>query len=287
MIRIGAILFALFAAQLAGACGRSPERQTYALSGTVVSVDAGGGRMTIAHDEIPGYMPAMTMPFRVREDWVIQAVSPGATITADLVVEGRSSWIENVVVASPAAAPGAPSRVEGATEPVAGDPAPPFALTSHRNRPIALESLRGSAVVVTFIYSRCPLPDYCPLMTDRFAQIDRDVLADPRLRARVRLVSISIDPEYDTPAVLDAYARDFALVDGRVPDNWDFATGSRDAIRAVAGSYGLVYEGANDQIVHSLRTAVIGVDGRLLRVYRGNEWQAADVVADLRAALEQ
>ena len=269
---------------LAG-CGVPAERETYPLTGRVVSVDADKRRVTIDHAEIPGYMPAMTMPFRLKDDWVIDAVKPGSGISANLVVEGKASWIENVAVTSAPGTIGAPSMADGATEPIVGEPSPPFALTSHRNRPIALESLKGSAVVVTFIFSRCPLPDYCPLMTDNFVAIDRAVLSDPALASRVRLVSISIDPEFDTPAILEAHASTVARIDGRVPDNWDFVTGDPALVRKVAESYGLVYGREDDQIVHSLRTALIAPDGRLLKVYRGNEWKPEEIVADLRAAL--
>jgi protein SCO1/2 len=122
-------------------------------------------------------------------------------------------------------------------------------------------------------------------MTDNFVAIDRSVLADPALAGRVRLLSISIDPEFDTPAILRVHAGEVARIDGRVPDNWDFATADPATIRKVAESYGLVYGKEDGQIVHSLRTAVIGRDGRLLKVYRGNEWKPEEILADVRAAV--
>ncbi len=283
--RIRAGFLSSIAVLIAIGCGPAAERETYPLSGRVVSVDLDKRRVTIDHAEIPGYMPAMTMPFRVKDDWVFQAISPGSGISANLVVEGKGSWLENVVVTSAPGAVGSPSTVDGATEPIIGERAPAFSLTTHRDRPVSLESLKGSVVVLTFIFSRCPLPDYCPLMTDNFVTIDRSVLADPALAGRVRLLSISIDPEFDTPAILRVHAGEVARVDGRVPDNWDFATADPATIRKVAESYGLVYGKEDGQIVHSLRTAVIGRDGRLLKVYRGNEWKPEEILADVRAAV--
>ena len=283
--RIRATFLSCLVAIVAIGCGTSAERETYPLEGRVVSVDTDKGRVTIDHAEIPGYMPAMTMPFRVKDQWVLEAVKPGSGIAASLVVEGKGSWLENVVVTSAPGTMGSPSTVEGATEPIVGDPAPAFRLTTHRDREVTLVTLRGSIVVVTFIFSRCPLPDYCPLMTDNFVTIDRAVLADPVLAARVRLLSITIDPEFDTPAILRVHAGEVAKIDGRVPENWDFATADPAVIRKVAESYGLVYGKEDGQIVHSMRTALIGPDGRLLKVYRGNEWKPEEVLADVRGAL--
>jgi len=252
----------------------------------VVSVDAERGRLTVDHGDVPGYMPPMTMPFRVKDDWVFQAATPGCRISANLIVEGKATWLENVVVTPVPGPAGAPSMIDGASEPVPGEAAPPFSLTTHRYKPISLESLKGSAVLVTFIFSRCPLPDYCPLMTERFAEIDRLLLGDPTLASRVRLVSITIDPEFDTPGVLNAHASEVATIDGKVPENWDFATSDPATIRKVAEAYGLVYGKEDGQIVHSLRTAIVGPDGTLVKVYRGNEWKVATVVEDLRSTLK-
>ena len=261
------------------ACARPQPVERYRVRGTVVSVDADAARVTVAHLDVPGYMPAMTMPFRVKDTQMLGALAPGRTITADLVVDGKSSWLENVVVTSTSGTQSLPSRVEGAVDPVPGSPAPAFSLTDQDGRRISLEGLRGKSVVVTFIYTRCPLPDYCPLMTDNFSEIRKLLDADRAVGPKVELVSISIDPEYDTPGVMRAYAAEHAGANGAVPEGWAFATGTPEEIRRVAESYGLVYQTENGQIVHSLRTAVIGPDGVLVKVFRGNEWKPAEVVA--------
>jgi protein SCO1/2 len=228
-------------------------------------------------------MPAMTMPFRVKDAWVMSALKPGYSVTADLVVAGPKSWIENVVVTTASGPPGQPSRIEGASEPTPGEPAPPFSLVNQDGKPVTLESLRGKAVALTFIYTRCPLPDYCPLMSDNFAAVDLALRGNAAVYERSRLLSITIDPVYDTPAVMKAYSKTYAP-DARALTHWDFVTGVPGEVRRVALSYGLVYETENDQIVHSLRTAVIAPDGKLVKVFRGNDWKPEDVAAAIEAA---
>jgi protein SCO1/2 len=269
------LLFLLAASCFAAACGPSEPERRYELRGRVVSVDKEGGRVTIAHEAIADYMPAMTMPFRVKDGWVLDAVREGSTVNADLVVAGKSSWLERVSVGSVTGTPSLPSRVEGATEPTPGAPAPPIALVDQNGRPVTLERFRGKTVAHTFIYTRCPLPDYCPLMTDNFARVERLLRERNAPIDATQLLSISIDPEFDTPEVMRGYGE--RVVDGRIPANWSFVTGDPAAVRRVAESYGLVYETENDQVLHTLRTAVIAPDGTLARVFRGNEWTPEDL----------
>ncbi len=284
----GTVACAMLLAIGAGACGapREPE-QRYELTGTIVSVDQDRQQVTIRHDEIPGYMEPMTMPFRVKDQRMMVALAPGRSVVADLVVAGKSSWIENIVVGTAAGAPSMPSRIEGATEPVPGEPAPDFALTDQNGAPANLERFRGKAIALTFIYTRCPLPDFCPLMTNNFAAVDDALARDGSLASRSQLLSVSIDPDYDTPTVLREYAKDFATRDdGRISENWAFLTGTSESVRKTAQSYGLAYEPDRDQIIHSLRTAIIGPDGTLRKVYRGNEWVPEEVIRDLAEAVK-
>jgi protein SCO1 len=286
MRHVAAILLPTLLALAACSAPPAGPEERYELHGTVVSVDADRQRVKLDHKAIPGYMDAMTMEFRVKDARMLPALTPGKLVTADLVVAAGSSWIENVVVSSPAGAPSLPSRVEGATEPAPGAPAPAFALVDHESKPATLERYRGKAIALTFIYTRCPLPDYCPLMTSNFATVRREIARAPEAAARIQLLSITIDPEYDTPEVLARYAREFASDEsGRVADNWAFLTGTPDRVREAAHAYGLVYETLSGTIDHSLRTAVIAPDGRLLSVYRGNDWRPSALAAELiRAA---
>jgi protein SCO1/2 len=164
-----------------------------------------------------------------------------------------------------------------------GNPVPDVRLTDESGTTRAFSDWRGKAIAVTFVYTRCPIPDFCPLMDRQFAAVQRELLADAALRDRVALLSVSFDPEYDTPAVLAEHARR-AGADPRV---WRFATGDRDAIAGFASRFGVsvIREGADArEITHNLRTAVIGRDGRLIEMLSGNEWTASQLLDALRRA---
>ena len=162
-----------------------------------------------------------------------------------------------------------------------GDLPPDTALTTHRERTVQLGDWRGHAVVVTFIYTRCPLPDYCPLLDRRFAALQAAADRDPALRGRVRWLSVSFDPDTDTPEVLAAHAARA----GAGPD-WHFAVAPRDTIDRFAAAFGVtVIREADQTITHNLRTAVIAPDGRVATLRSGTDWTAEDVLDDLRQAL--
>ncbi|HEV2765118.1 MAG TPA: SCO family protein, partial [Pyrinomonadaceae bacterium] len=171
----------------------------------------------------------------------------------------------------------------GPSEPKPGAEAPDVKLVNQDGRPAGTGQFRGRALVVTFIYTRCPLPDYCPLMSENFAAVNRELAKDASLGARARLLSVTVDPEYDTPKVLRSYGAahtgEFA---GERFERWQFATGEPSEIRRLAESFGLSYARDKDQIIHSLRTAVITPDGRLFKLYRGNEWKPGELLADLK-----
>jgi protein SCO1/2 len=173
---------------------------------------------------------------------------------------------------------------ENATHtPEPGEAVPEFSLVNQDGEKIRLADFRGKALVVTFIYTRCPLPDYCPLMSKNFGAIAKEISADPAMKDHVRLLSISIDPEYDQPRVLGQYAKDYGA--SAAPAHlWELATGKPDEVRRVAKFFGLDYWQDSGQIIHALVTAVIDDEGKVLRIYRGNDWKPADILEDLRQA---
>jgi protein SCO1/2 len=263
---------------------RGPERR-FELTGKVVSIDRSQREVTIAHDEIPGFMSAMTMPFSLKDEWAFDVLAPGDAITATLVVQSGMSWLEGIVVSKPGGAPPATSGTGGLREPAIGGRIPPFSLVNQNGQRISLERYRDRALLVTFIYTRCPLPDQCPLMTDNFAKVYERLRRDPSLATTTRLLAITLDPEFDTPPVLRAYADDHLGSDtSRAFDLWDFATGSGEEIRRVADAFGLSYSAESGEIVHALRTAVIAPDGTFFKLYRGNDWTVDDVMRDLADA---
>ena len=253
----------------------------YDLRGKVVAVDESAGTVTVAHQAILGYMSAMTMSFVVKDRWAFKVLKPGQSITATLVIEGDHSWLEGLVVTEEGKPEGNSLAPPGPAPTPLGQEVPDFALVNQDGKRIHLQQYRGKALLVTFIYTRCPLPDYCPLMSRNFAAIAQQIRSDPKLSHFTHLLSISIDPEFDTPAVLRAYGRNYA---GTLHpfDRWEFATGTPAQVRKVAEFFGLRYWTDRGQIVHALVTALIAPNGKVVQVYRGNDWQPAQAVGDLR-----
>jgi protein SCO1 len=272
------------AAGCAGDAGPAPAR--YPITGQLIAVQLDTGELLVEHGPIPGYMDAMAMPFRVADRATIRDRRPGDLIVATLVVGASASRLEDVQLVGraplddkTAARPSAESQHILAP----GDVAPVTVLTTHRGDDVTLPEWRGSAVAVTFIYTRCPLPDYCPLLDRRFAAIQEAAAADPGLRARVRLLSVSFDPDTDTREVLAAHAERAGA--GR---DWHFASAPRETVDRFAASFGVTVIREDDRtITHSLRTAVIAPDGRVSVLRSGNDWTADDLLADLRQALGQ
>src|SRR5437764_2163321 len=280
---IALLALAIFLTMVLAGCGPRPSSSAkrYELKGQVVSVDRRGETLSISHQDIPGYMDAMTMAFKPKDRWVLEQAQPGNRLQATLVVDGLRSWLEDVVIMQDAADQGAAST--SSVEPQPGAAVPDFTLTNQNGKRIALHDYRGRALVVTFIYTRCPLPDYCPLVTSHFAEIVKAMKNDTALVNQAHLLSISVDPEYDTPQVLREYGAKYTGESGAATfSHWEFATGKADEIKQAATWFGLQYWPEGGQIVHSLRTAVIAPDGKLVKLYHGNDWQPAEIVADLQ-----
>src|SRR5713226_1562519 len=280
------LFFALSLIILGSGCKprRSANEKRYDLKGKVVAVNKSERTATIAHEDIKGYMPAMTMPFKIKNDADLEMLKPGDQVTGALVVDDVDSWVEiTAIVEGPAPAS---QDVDVPGEPRPGTEIPDFGLVNQDGKRIHLAQYRGQALALTFIYTRCPMPDQCTLMSNNFAAIDQELQKQPDIYAKTHLLTISFDPEYDSPKVLRSYG---ASHTGRYSDeafqHWEFATGSPDEVKGIAQYFGLRYfhdtESAQDQVIHSLRTVVIWPNGKLFKIYRGNEWKPADVIGDL------
>ena len=264
------------------------QTKRYHLVGKVVSIDQQQATLNVDGQEIPGFMAAMTMPYPVRDTKSLSSLNPGDEITADVVVTNDGAYLENIVVTKKGA-PGAAKPSGAAHEPKPGEAVPDFALIDQDGKRIHLSAFRGDVLLVTFIYTRCPFPDFCPLVSRNFAQIYAQLRKDPALSSKkIRLLSVSFDPKYDTPAVLKKYARTFDPTTGGDPfDRWEFAAVPAKQLPAIADFFGLYYNVAGDQITHSLSTTVINPDGTVYKWYEDNDWKPADLLQDAEQSLQQ
>ena len=266
------------------ACGRSvPEPRQYELQGQILAIRPEAREVTIRHGDIRGFMPGMTMPFMVNDAALLEGKQPGDLVTATLVVGETEAHLSSLTKTgtAPIENPIEVTRTEGAIL-MPGDIVPDQLLVDQDGVPMPISSLRGHRVALTFMYVRCPLPDFCPRMDQNFAAVQKTIKSTPEL-ADVRLVSVSFDPEYDTPAELKKHAQ--AL--GADPAVWKFVTATPEEMEKLTGRFGVHVE-RNDQksidITHNLRTAVISPDGRVVKVHSGTDWTPAQLVADLKAA---
>lgn len=264
----------------AGAAAKATQH--YKLAGTVVAVDASAGELTVRHGAIPGFMPAMTMPYKVQDAKTLAGLRAGDTIAAEIAARpGTDDYrLESITVTARGAGVAATT-----VRPLAvGDAAPELPLVNQDGKTTRLTEARGKALLVTFIYTRCPLPTACPLITSHFARVNRALEADATTRAATRLVSITLDPAYDTPPVLRNYGLAYLNGDAAGFEHWEFATATPGDLKKLADAFGLQYEWQNNQIVHTMQTILIGKDGRVARTWAGSAWDPDEVAAATRAA---
>ena len=280
------IAFCLGVALLAGACGGASNRHEYTLQGQILAIAADRKDATIKHEDIKGFMSAMTMPYKVRDAKEYDNLAPGDLVSATLVVVSNDAYLKDVkkVGSAPLEKPPAeaamPTASAGFELLKLGQPVPDAKFINQDGKPVTLASLQGSAVIVTFIYTNCPMPTFCPLMDRHFATIQEKLKAEHN-ELKVHLLSVSFDPAADTPPVLKKHAEKL----GADPRLWTFLTGDRDAIDQWASRFGVsVSRALNDQrdITHNLRTAIIDRQGNLVQTYPGNEWTPEQVLADVR-----
>ena len=268
------------------ACGRQPEARTYQLTGQVLAVRPETNEILVKHDDIKGFMPAMTMPYAVKDAALLAGRTPGDLITATLVVEANFAHLTAITKTGSAPIPDDARTTIPAAAGIeflkAGDPAPGTTLVDQNDKPFTLKDFGGAATAVTFIYTRCPLPQYCPLMDRRFAEVQAAVMADPALFGKVRLLTVSFDPKFDRAAVLRAHAKTL----GADPAMWTFATAEETIVDRFAAMFGVNVIRENDgTITHNLRTAVFDPSGRVSAILDNNAWTADDLARALKAAL--
>ncbi|MDQ7040395.1 MAG: SCO family protein [Rhodothermus sp.] len=257
--------------------------RTYDVRGRVVGFGDDPHTLFIQHEAIPGYMPAMTMPFRTPDTAAAAQLRLGDPIAFTFHVTRDSAWITDIRRLPPGTRlnldEGPRPTLHGLPLLQEGDLLPEATLLTQDSLDLRTTDLQGYAVVLTFIYTRCPVPDFCPLMSRRFQQLQKPL--KKHFGDRTRLLTISFDPAYDTPAVLRQYARQYTD-DTR---HWIFATGDSTTIRQLATQFGVHYETAGGEIIHNLTTALIAPDGRIIRIWRGNRWSPDEVLQAITSVL--
>ncbi len=279
------LVLAGLALGLAG-CGSTPAPRRYELAGQILAVHAAERQLTIAHQDIPNFMPGMTMTFDVAPVGLLDGRAPGELVRATLEVTDAKGVIVAVthVGEAPLPDPATAHLAEGIVQ--VGDAAPDAALIDQADRRRAFSEWKGTPTLLTFIYTRCPLPNFCPLMDQNFSTIQRAVAEDAALRGRVKLVTVSFDPAHDTPAVLALHAAR-RRADAAV---WTFLTGDLVTVERFAGKFGvslLRTPPTSAEITHNLRTFLIDADGRVAKIYSGNDWTPSAVLADLRRTVRR
>ena len=291
-LRIFLIALVLAGAFLASSCNRAktPAAKRYPFTGRVVSVDAQAGSALIDGDSIPGFMDAMAMTYKVKPVATLTQLLPGDSISAEVVVLRDADsevppdyWLENVKVLKhidPAPAAAANSL----HIPTSGENVPDFSFTNQSGKHISLKHYGDQVLLVTFIYTRCPFPDFCPRMTSNFAEIYKQLGTNPSL-SRAHLLSISFDPEHDTPNVLRDYGFSVAHThDPALFTRWEFAVPSAADLPKIAAFFALTVKPEAGLITHNLSTTVIGPDGKIIKWYHGSDWQVSDLINDVAAA---
>ena len=261
----------------------APAARTYELKAQILAIDQARQELIVNHADIPGFMPAMTMPYKVRDADLLKGRTPGELIAATLVVEGSDAYLQSIRHEGLAALPDKRPAVRAMDVLDVGEPVRDGELIDQRGTRRTLGDWRGQVLAVTFVYTRCPLPNFCPLIDRHFADVQEQVRWSSDLRGRVHLVSVTLDPEYDTPAVLMRHAGQLKAD----PAVWTMLTGSREQVETFASQFGVSVTREHPQsteVVHNLRTAVIDGSGRLVTILSGGDWQPSALIAEIRNA---
>jgi protein SCO1 len=272
--------------------GQMSVAKRYPFTGRVLSVDLQNQSAVIGGDTIPGFMDAMAMTYRIKPPAMLSQLSPGDSISAELVViphQGNDdnaapdSWLENIKITGHASPSHAAAGNFHIPEP--GEDVPDFSFTNQSGKRISMKQYRGKVLFVTFIYTRCPFPDYCPRVSRNFLEIHQQMNTNPAL-AGTHLLSVSFDPAHDTAKVLHDYA--FSVAHTREPalfDRWEFAAPRSADLPRIAHFFALTVNPEGGMITHNLSTAVIGPDGKIIKWYHGGDWQPSDLIKDATDAL--
>jgi protein SCO1/2 len=248
-------------------------------------------QVKIAHENIPGYMEAMVMMLDVRQADELKGLEPGDQVSFRMLVTDDDGWIDQIKklglpkASLPAASEPPTFRRVREVDPLAvGDVMPEYVFTNAQRRIVRLSDFKGQALAFTFIFTRCPYPTFCPRLSSNFSEAQGKLKAMSDAPTNWHFLSITIDPEYDTPERLQLYSRQYRAD----PARWDFATGALIDITAIGEQFGLQFWRPNptDPIQHNVRTVVVDATGRVQWVTVENEWKATNLVEQVIKAAQ-
>jgi len=261
-----------------------PNTKSYAAQGVVEQIAPDRSTVIIHHQNIPGYMMEMTMDFPVQGTNELNGISPGDKITFTLEVTEKADWVENILRvgrATEATTNALPMLHAMNSELKPGDVLPDYGLTTEDGKQIHFADFRGNVLAFTFFYSRCPLPNYCPLMSNNFHETRKLLLATANAPTNWQFLSVSFDPDFDTPEVLSNYG---SVYRGDDADRWIFASASAKTLANLAPNLDLMIMRDGENIMaHGLRTVVLDAQGRIFRQLDGNKWtpqELADTILE-------
>ena len=260
----------------------------YHLRGTVLGKNPATGEISVKHGDIPGLMPAMTMIYAVKDPAVVQEVQPGDQISADLLVSanGQDYLLDDVVITDESKR-NEPPAMTAPRQLSAGESIPDVPLVNQDGKTIHLQDYRGKALLVTFVYTRCPMPTACPLISSHFARVHEELAKDPRAYAASHLISISLDPAYDKPPVLRQYGLAYLDDNAAGFEQWEFADTTPGDLRRLANAFGLQYSVEDNQITHTMETTLIGPDSKVAQTWEGSGWDPHEVAEAVGAAAKK
>ena len=269
-------------AVLAVAC-KSEKRTTYQVKGVIKEVAADRMQARIEHENIPGYMEAMTMMFDVKNSNELANLAPNDQVLFSMIVTENDGWIEKVKkIGTVVDTNPPPFRVVRDVEPLkVGDLMPDYKFTNELGKAVSLSDFKGKAVALTFLFTRCPFPTFCPRMATNLKEAAKRLKEKSDAPKNWHLLAVTIDPEFDTPAVLKEYGKNYEYD----PAKWNFLTGAHIDITAIAEQFGLLYWRPDPKqpvnISHNLRTAVIDANGRVQKILPENKWEPQELADEL------
>jgi len=274
-----------------GTNANSSTFKLYKTRGVVEKITNDRRTATIDTEKIPGYMDAMTMDYPVQNTNELRGISSGDKIRFTLVVSNDTDWIQNIhrtghtksmMTNSPSMQMNMSNGPK--TELGVGDTLPDGVLTTETGREVHLSDFRGKALALTFFYTRCPLPNYCPLMNRNFADARKLILSTPDAPTNWEFLSISFDPSNDTPGVLANFGAFYRDDD---PHHWLFASAPTNTLATLAVAVDLMVFREGSTISHNLRTVVLDPQGRIAREFDGNQWTPNDLATAVMQAARQ